>query len=152
MVNIRQIFKALIDGIHAVEPPTWPDRAFSFEPGSLLKEPSEWIQLLSRNFRDCCLHLTGYPVSVNAYCYSSISAEILIFYPYSVATDELQAILIEDALAIQNAIGRHPQTWGGADSITFLGEQPYEFQTITDDNDESIALVYAIPFNVEIKQ
>lgn len=151
MVDIRSIFRAVIDGVHAISPATWPDRGFSFEPGSLLRQPDSWIQLQSRNFRDCCLHLAGYPVSVNAYCYSSIDVEILIFYPYSIATDELQPILIEDALAIQNTIGRHPTKWGAADSISFLSQQPYDYVTLYDDNNEPIALVYAIPFRVEIK-
>ncbi len=152
MVNIRTIFQAIIDGVHGIEPTTWPDRNFSFEPNSLLRKPDEWIQLQSRNFRDCCLHLAGYPLSVNAYCYSSIFLELMIFYPLSVATDELQAIMLEDALAVQNEIGRHPEKWGGADSVTFLGQQPYEFQVLTDDNGDSIAIVFSIPFEVVIKK
>lgn len=152
MVNIRTIFQAIIDGVHGIEPTTWPDRNFSFEPNSLLRKPDEWIQLQSRNFRDCCLHLAGYPLSVNAYCYSSIDVEIMVFYPLSVATDELQAIMVEDALAIQNEIGRHPEKWGGADSISFLNQQPYEYQELVDDSDETIALVFAIPFKMVIKK
>lgn len=152
MVNVRTIFQAIIDGVHAIEPTTWPDRNFSFEPNSLLRKPDEWIQLQSRNFRDCCLHLAGYPLSVNAYCYSSIDVEIMVFYPLSVATDELQAIMVEDALAIQNEIGRHPEKWGGADSISFMNQQPYEYQELVDDSDETIALVFAIPFKMVIKK
>lgn len=151
MVNFRSIFSSIIEGVHAISPATWGDRCFSFESGSLVREPSEWIAQQSRSFRDCCLHLAGYPLSVNAYCYSSIDAEILIFYPFSVATDELQVILLEDSLAIQNQIGRLPQYWGAADSISFLAQQPYEFQLLTDDNGESIALVFAVPFRIEVK-
>lgn len=151
MVNIRAIFQAIIDGVHALTPATWPDRNFSFEPNSLLKKPDEWIASQSRSFRDCCLYLSGYPLSTNAYCYSSLFLELMIFYPLSIATDELQALMIEDAIAIQNAIGRHPETWGGADSITFLGQQPYEFETLTDDNGDSIAIVFSVPMEVVIR-
>lgn len=151
MVNIRAIFQAVIDAVHGIEPSTWPDRGFSSEPGSLLTQPDEWIQLQSRNFRDFCVHVVGYPYSTNAYCFSTLDAEILIFYPFSVATDELQALLVEDALSIQNTIGRHPQHWGGADSLSFLNQQPYEFQRLLDDNSDQIALVFAIPFQVVIR-
>lgn len=152
MVNVRAIFAALRDALHDAQPMTWPDRGFSAPAHSLVAQPDQWVQLQSRNFRDFCLHLTGYPVATNAYCYFAIDAEVLIFYPHSVATDEMQAMLIEDAVTVQNVIGRHPERWGGADSISFLQQQPYVWTTVSDDNGEGIATVFAIPMRIEVKQ
>lgn len=152
MTDIRAIFAALRDALHEASPMTWPDRGFSSTPNSLVAQPDQWIQLQSRNFRDFCFHLTGYPLSTNAYCYFSLDAEVLVYYPHSVATDEMQMILIEDAVVIQNRIGRHPELWGGADSISFLSQQPYVWTTVSDDNGEGIATVFAVPLRIEVKQ
>jgi len=151
MVDPRAIFAALRDALHDAQPATWPDRGFSAPAHSLVSQPDQWIQLQSRNFRDFCFHVTGYPVSSNAYCYYALDAEILLYYPHSVATDELQAILIEDAVTIQNDIGRHPEHWGGADAVSFLQQQPYIWTTVSDDNGEGIATVYAVPLHIEVK-
>ena len=77
MTDIRAIFAALRDALHEASPMTWPDRGFSSTPNSLVAQPDQWIQLQSRNFRDFCFHLTGYPLSTNAYCYFSLDAEVL---------------------------------------------------------------------------
>lgn len=152
MTDVRKIFAAIRHAIQASTPATWPDRNFSCEPNSLVEQPVDWIQSQSRTFRDFCLHIASYPMSANAYCFYSIDVEVLIFYPFSVATDELQILTIEDAVTVQNAIGRHPESWGGADSISFLNQQPYVYTTVTDDNADAIAQVFAIPMRIEVKQ
>ena len=151
VADLRRIFGTLRQAVQETAPYTWPDRNFSSAPNSLLQQPQEWIQSQSRTFRDFCFRVVGYPLSDQAYCYYSLDVELYIFYPHSVATDELQMLKVEDAVAVQNAIGRHPETWGGADSISFLGQQPYEWETLTDDNGEPIASVLAIPFRIEVK-
>lgn len=150
-MDVRSIFGSMRAAIQDSEPSTWPDRNFSTEPHSLVAQPEDWIQLQSRNLRDFCIRITGFPLSVNAYCYSSLDVEVMVYYPHSVATDEMQCMLVEDCITIQSAIGRHPEAWGGADSISCLSLQPYIWTTVTDDNSDPIATVLAIPFRIEVK-
>lgn len=149
-VDFRRIISGILSAVESITPATWADQGFSAPDLSLPIDPEDWIARPTRRFRQCVLHSIGDPYSTKAYCYAVWDLELLIYYPRSIATDELAVIMLEDVLAVQQKLGRHPELWGGAESLSFLEQQPNTAQIIVDDNGMGIAVVKAVPMRLVI--